>query len=246
MVPLRHRNNGSHREDQIRGRCRSHSPSRTSRSQTGGSQNRGQDRGAGRRSQRRSRSPRRSPVASNRNRNFGRTSRPTGITRSQQGPSVGLGSAMDLGREAGGRNFVEPMNDAKSFMENEEVLVRVTSSSGQTRQGTAAALSQPSRANFVETQNSGLVQELRAQISQTVKEKDEAIKEKEMAINSERQKDGLIKELSDKNNELSDIVKFQECHILDLLQELGEKDKALEAERVKSQSLEAALSEFRR
>ncbi|KAG5797231.1 hypothetical protein H9Q69_003700 [Fusarium xylarioides] len=235
MIPLRHRNNRSHREDQIRSRCRIHSPSRTSRSQTGGSQNRGQDRGAGRQSQRRSRSPRRSPVASNRNttvasnRNtsaFRRASRPTGIT-------------MDLGREAGGRDLVEPRNDAQSFMENEEELVRVISSSGQIRRGTIAARGEPSRANFVETQNSGLVQELRAQISQAIQEKDEA-------VNSERHKDELIKELSEKNNELSDIVKFQECHILDLHQEIREKDKALEAERVKSQSLEARLSEFRR
>ncbi|KAF5572307.1 hypothetical protein FPANT_13199 [Fusarium pseudoanthophilum] len=141
---------------------------------------------------------------------------------------------------------MEPGIDANIFIENQTERVRVASSSGQIRQDTIAAQDEPSRANFVETQNSGLVQELRAQISQTIREKDEAIKEKEMAINSERHKDELIKQLSDKNNELSDIVKFQECHSLDLHRELGEKDKALEAERAKSQSLEAALSEFRR
>ncbi|KAG5766600.1 hypothetical protein H9Q72_005367 [Fusarium xylarioides] len=146
---------------------------------------------------------------------------------------------MDLGREAGGRDLVEPRNDAQSFMENEEVLVRVISSDGQIRRGTIAARGEPSQANFVERQNSGLVQELRAQISQAIQEKDEA-------VNSERHKDELIKELSEKNNELSDIVKFQECHILDLHQEIHKKDKALKAERVKSQSLEVRLGEFRR
>ncbi|PNP79525.1 hypothetical protein FNYG_07141 [Fusarium nygamai] len=41
---------------------------------------------------------------------------------------------------------VEPRrHDAKSFMENEEVLVRVTSSNGRTKQGKVATLGEPSR-----------------------------------------------------------------------------------------------------
>ncbi|KAG5829893.1 hypothetical protein H9Q74_000046 [Fusarium xylarioides] len=41
---------------------------------------------------------------------------------------------------------VEPRwNDAKSFMENEEVLVRVTSSNGRTKQGKVSTLGEPSR-----------------------------------------------------------------------------------------------------
>ncbi|KAI7770188.1 hypothetical protein LZL87_002559 [Fusarium oxysporum] len=105
----------------------------------------------------------------------------------------------------------------------------------------------------------GLVRNLRSQIAQlleenkglsdTVKEKDQAIEEKDAlirelsdkvkdkAVKNESQKDEVIKELSDK-------VKFQKFEISDLHRDMATKDTALETERNRANNLETQLSEL--
>ncbi|KAL5613149.1 hypothetical protein FOVSG1_002212 [Fusarium oxysporum f. sp. vasinfectum] len=79
--------------------------------------------------------------------------------------------------------------------------------------------------------DSDLVRDLRAQVARLLEEK------KELS-DTVKEKDALIKELSDK-------VKYQKFDISDLHQEIGTKNTALEAERKRAGSLEAQLSQLR-
>ncbi|KAH7202343.1 hypothetical protein DER44DRAFT_900865 [Fusarium oxysporum] len=79
--------------------------------------------------------------------------------------------------------------------------------------------------------DSDLVHDLRAQVAHLLEEK------KELS-DTVKEKDALIKELSDK-------VKYQKFDISDLHQEIGTKNTALEAEKKRADSLEAQLSELR-